>query len=381
MKKLIVILALALVALGGCRGLHTAADVDRSDYERTEQLIKKNYVKPDVKDSELFYGAVRGLVQSLNDPYSNFMDPKAAKRFMSMMSGSFSGIGARLGEKDGKLTVIAPLAGSPAEKAGLRGGDVIIAIDGVKTFEMMIDDAVSRIQGAAGTAVTITVVHDGAKEPVDIPIVRAEITSTPVKWSIVTNGGKKFAVITLSEFMANADVLFLKASGEAIASGVNGIVLDLRNDPGGTVDVAGNIICAWTPDGAPFVIFVSRDGKQEPKYCENVPSVLDGVPTVVLVNKGSASASEIAAGALQDYGKARVIGETTFGKGCAQAIIPYPDGSILRLTTDLWLTPKGRSINKTGITPDEIVKANPDDIEKGKDAQLDRAIQYLSNGT
>jgi len=184
--------------------------------------------------------------------------------------------------------------------------------------------------------------------------------------------------VTISHFSADTAAAFEKASQEALAAKVDGMVIDLRNDPGGLLDQAINVICHWSA-GVPLVYAEPRGEPRQALGCK-AGDTLKNMPTAVLVNKGSASASEIMAGALQDLGKARVIGETTYGKGCGQSVFEFPDGAQLRLTTFLWKTPKGRTIDKTGITPDEVLKAEPADIRAGKDVQLDRALQYLSTG-
>lgn len=353
--------------------------VDTSDYARTWKYIKQNHIDTQVKDEDLFYGSVAGLVEALDDPYSVFLPPKEAALDRSRMEGSFFGIGAELGLKEGRVTVIAPIADTPAAKAGLQAGDIIISVDGKETYRMKLTDVVILIRGEKGKPVKLMIYREGLKEPKEITVVRAEIVIHSVKWTPKKIGKKTFMVVTISSFIDDTAKLFDQAADEAKAANMNGMVVDLRNNPGGYLKSAIAISCNWVTAG-PIVIMEPRDEPPQPLNCEAVDGTLWDMPTVVLVNKGSASASEIMAGALQDYGKAHVIGETTYGKGCGQSVIKYPDGAELRLTTFLWKTPKNRSINKTGIAPDETLKADADDVAHGKDVRLDRALKYLTDG-
>lgn len=351
---------------------------DVNDYDRTWNHVKDHYVKGDAKESEMFYGAVRGIVESLHDPYSEFMSPAEAKEFETSTTGAFSGIGTEIGEKDGIITIMGVIEDLPAAKAGVLSGDILVAIDGVKTQGMTLIDAVKRIRGAKGTSVKLNIYREGFKEPQDFIVVRDNLVVPAAKWKTVAVGHKQFMVLRITQFNESADKLTKKAVNQALKEHLDGLVLDLRNNPGGRLDIAGHIACRWATLPS-YTIMERRGVKPEPLLCDERPTLLK-MPTVVLVNKHSASASEITAGALQDYGKARIIGETTYGKGCGQNVYDYPDGSVLKLTTFYWKTPKGRAIDKVGITPDEVVKPGPDDKPNGADAQLDRAIQYLKNG-
>lgn len=357
---------------------HAPPGIDFTDYYRTWHLIKTRHIKTDVTDQELFYGSVGGLVQALEDPYSSFYAPEEVELQDSSYDGSFAGIGAELKQKDRVIEVISPMDGSPAEAAGLKTGDIITAVDGKVIVGMKILKVVKLIRGKEGTEVTLTVYREGRKAPFDIKIVRGEIKTVSVKWDTSLKANRHIMVVELSMFKRDTSGLFAQAMVEAKESGVDAMVIDLRNNPGGMLHVARNVVCNWIAE-KPFVIEEPRGESPRPRGCNRLAPLQD-MPTVVLVNKGSASASEIMTGALQDYKQAYVIGEQTHGKGCGQSVIDYADGARLNLTTFLWKTPKNRSIHETGITPDEILKADPDDIEKGKDVQLERALQYLTGG-
>ncbi len=352
-------------------------DYDATDMNRTRTLIKNRYVRGDVHEKTLFYGAVRGMVESLKDPYSEYFDPDEAKEFKEAMYGTFVGIGAELGEKNGRLTVIAPIRGSPAEKAGVRSGDVIVSIDGKNARGLKVGEAVKLIRGKDGTTVKLGLFRAGTKKRLELEIVRAEIAMETVVSKTMKVGKKEFLLVQISGFHEETPAKFRAAVAGAIFRGVDGLIVDLRGNPGGMVDSVRNIICNWDPDG-PVTVMEPRGEKPHPILCEQKSSLLKDMKTAILVDGGSASASEIMTGALQDYGKARVFGEKTFGKGCGQNIIDYPDGSSLKLTTFLWKTPKGRSIDKVGLEPDETVKNSAKDDAAKRDATLQRALKWLA---
>lgn len=348
---------------------------DLTDYDRTIRLIKEQHVKgKDVKDADLFYSSVNGLVQALNDPYSEFMPPEEAKEFRTEMSGKVAGIGAIIGQKDSAFVIETPLEDSPAIKAGLKSGDYIIAVDSVAVHQMKLQNVIKLIRGPKGTKVKLTIARVGEKEPFDVEIIRDKVTIQSVKWQM--DERHNIMVVTITRFQEDTAEQFAKAIDKTLNVKAKGMVVDLRNNPGGSLPVVILMACNWVVR-EPVVFTVPRDRPAEPDDCL-LGGRLEDMPTAVLVNKGSASASEILAGALQDYGKARIIGETTWGKGCGQAVIPYPDGSLLKLTTFTWETPKRHTIDKVGVTPDEIVK--PDSKDPKKDPQLERALRFLSEG-
>ncbi len=354
------------------RSVSRSDSIDFSQFWDVWDRIKEKYVYKDVKDADLFYGAIEGLVYSLGDPYSVYMVPKTAEEFAKDLSGEFEGIGAEIGIKNGQLTVVSPLADSPAEHAGLRAGDKIMAIDKENTFGMDVNMAVSKIRGEAGTEVTLLVTRNGAGKAFDIVIMRAKINvpSVTFEWK-----GDKIAYIRILQFNEDTDVIFDRFAQKLVDENAKGIILDMRNNPGGFLDAAVNMASEWVDEG----MIVSE--KSDTGYSRDHETIgehrLSGIKTVVLVNGGSASASEIVAGALKDHGLADVIGEKTFGKGSVQDFETFPDGSALKLTVAEWYTPLGKNINKEGILPDVEIKQDWENEKVGEDVMLDRAIDII----
>ncbi len=351
-------------------------DIDFQAFWNVWKMVKERYVEQPTSDVKMFYGAVAGMVGSLQDPYSVFLDPEFAEKFSNELAGEFEGIGAEIGIKKDVLTVIAPLSGTPAEKAGLKAGDRILAIDGVDTTGMVVEDAVSRIRGAKGTQVKLLITRDGLKDAKEVVITRATITVQSVKWETKAVKGKKIGKIVISHFSENTEAKFNEAVRAVLLEDPDALVIDLRNNPGGFLDTAVAVSGEWISKDT-VVIEKFSDG-QKKAYPSDGLARLTGIPTVVLVNGGSASASEIVAGALQDDGKAVLVGEKTFGKGSVQDYVEFDDGSALKLTVALWLTPKERTINKEGIAPDVEVKMTPEDYDADKDPQLDKAYELLT---
>lgn len=335
-------------------------------------VIKETYVDPSVPETQLFYGSLQGMVSALNDPYSAFFTPDVTKEFTEQLEGKFEGIGAEITIRDKVLTVVSPIHNSPAEKAGVKAGDLILKIDGEDTQNMYLDQAVSKIRGAKGTSVTLSLFREGMDEPKDYTIVRDTIKVESVTWEMKESG--KIAYVKLNQFNEVTMPAWNQFVAEVQKTKPQGIILDLRNDPGGFLDTAIEIASDWIPSG-PVVIQKGRDGGNE-EYASNGMARLADYPTVVLINGGSASASEIVAGALQDYGKATIVGEKSFGKGSVQDFQLLPDGSALKLTIAKWLTPKGRVIDGVGITPDqELIDQVPESGEESR--HMNRAIQIL----
>ncbi|HLD18036.1 MAG TPA: S41 family peptidase [Patescibacteria group bacterium] len=350
---------------------HLAEDVDFGLYWDVWNAVKDRFYHQPVSDKELFYGSLKGMFASLGDPYTVFFDPKEAKEFQQDLSGSFEGIGAEIGIKDKQLQIVAPLSGSPAEQAGLKTGDFILAIDGKATDGMSVEEAVFLIRGARGTTVVFSLFREGWKEPQNFSVVRDTITVDSLVYEMRPDG---VAVIRIAMFNDETPSLFVNAVNEILNSGAKGVILDLRGDPGGLLTAAIDIASAWI--GPQPVVLEKSQGNQR-VYTGSGSERLAQIPTMVLVNGGSASASEIVSGALQDYGLATLIGTQTFGKGSVQDYSELPDGSAIKITEAEWLTPKGRSINEIGIEPDVTVEWTEEDMKVGRDPQMNKALELL----
>lgn len=348
----------------------SGANVDFGMFWDVWRMVEQQYVDQPVADEDLYYGALQGLVWGLGDPYSTFFTPEMAKEFAQELEGSFFGIGAEIGLDDGgSVVVIAPLPGTPADEAGVKAGDHILFIDETDTAGMSVTEAVQLIRGDKGTKVVLTMYREGTPEPFDIEIERDEISVDSVTWEVREDG---IAVITVTMFNEDTVRLFDKAVKEMLAAGSDQLILDLRNNPGGFLDGAITLAGYWI-DGQTVVIEEVRGERQE--FPAGGPNKLANIETVVLVNGGSASASEILAGALQDLNKAELIGEQTFGKGSVQEYHELADGSAVKITVARWLTPLGRSIDEEGIAPDQVIAPSENAEE---DSQLDTAVRFLT---
>ncbi|MBI2482580.1 S41 family peptidase [Candidatus Uhrbacteria bacterium] len=338
-------------------------------------LIDRDYLRQPVTDDRLLYGALAGMVEHLDDPYSAFFDPEHAKLFRQDLVGQLEGIGAEIGIKEKQLTVIAPLPGSPAERAGLRSGDVILAIDGTPTTNLTLEEAVARIRGSKGSSVILLIRSHAQRVPREVTIVRDVVHIQSVAHRTMTRNGKTIGVVTIAQFNADAVERLDTAVRELLAANVHGIVLDLRNNPGGFLQASVDIAGEWV-DRRVVVRERTNDGKITEHRSSGIARLV-AMPTVVLVNRGTASAAEILAGALQDYTLAEIIGERTFGKGTVQHLANLRDGSAVKLTIAEWLTPSGRSIERDGVVPDTAV-AIPDGTDLTKrDPQMDAALTAL----
>jgi carboxyl-terminal processing protease len=328
-------------------------------------------------DDQKLWGAMQGLASSYGDPYTVFMPPVEAKGFAETVAGSFSGVGMEIGIKDKILTVVAPLKGSPAEKAGLVSGDKILAIDGVSTEGLAVDQAVGKIRGESGTKVKLLVQH-ASDTPKEIEITRAPIEVPVVETTSRPDGVFVIAIYTFSAPSADR---FREALREFIQSGSSKLVIDLRGNPGGYLEAAVDIASYFLPLGE-TIVTEDYAGKQvnevhHSKGYNVFAASGRNIKTVVLINGGSASASEILAGALHDQGVATLIGEKSFGKGSVQELINLPGGASLKVTVARWLTPHGMSISQQGIVPDQEVKFTEEDFKAKKDPQMDAAAKYL----
>ena len=349
-------------------------DVDFDLYWNLWDTLKEKYVDgEEVTDKKLFYGSLKGMTQAVEDPYTVFMNPQKNQEFQESMSGTFEGIGAEVGIKDEILTIIAPLEGMPAQKAGLKAGDKVLEVNGESTKDMTLDEAVNKIRGEEGTEVTLTILRNGENETREITITRGVIQVKSVKTSLREDN---IYEIEITNFNDDTLDLFNKAVEEVLNKNPKGIVLDLRNNPGGYLDTSIEVASEWVETG---VIVKEKFGDGETSdYKARGRARLAGYPTVVLVNRGSASASEIVAGALQDHGEAVIIGEQTFGKGSVQNLNRFGDGSAVKITVAKWMTPEGRSISEEGIAPDISVEYTLEDYEADKTPQKDKAIEILN---
>lgn len=350
-------------------------DIDFNLFWNVWDQLKAKYVDKDkLDDKTMFYGAVQGMVESIGDPYTVFMEPKAAKEFSDDLAGTFEGIGAEIGKKDGIITIVAPLADMPAEKAGLQAGDKIYAIDGQPTMDFEIDQAVSKIRGKKGTEVVLTIFRKGFEKARDFKITRQTILVKSVKTKMRNDG---IFVITITNFNDDTSELFKKAAQEAIEKNPKGIILDLRNNPGGYLETSIDVASEWIDYGVIVTEQFNEEKKNE--YFHRGRARLKDFPTSVIVNQGSASASEIVAGALKDTGKAVIVGMKTFGKGSVQTLEDMQDGSSVKITVAKWLTPKGYNINQQGIIPDIEIDLTQEDYDKDADPQMDKAAEILIN--
>src|SRR3989344_6364536 len=340
-------------------------------------LLRKEHLKSaGLKDQDFLYGAVRGLVNSLDDPHTVFFPPEDSKKFEEDVNGNFGGIGAEIGVKEKQLVIIAPLKGNPAEKAGLKAGDKILAINDKNASGLDVSEAVKKIRGEIGTAVTLAILREGWEKPQDFKIIRDNIEIPTMEWSIIQKDDKKFIHLKLFSFNQNAPTVFYKAVLIVLYERPDGIILDLRNNPGGFLEVAINI-AGWFLDRGDIVATEKFRNQEEVVFRASGNAALKNIPMVILVNKGSASASEILAVALRAQIKTKLVGETTFGKGTVQELRNLSDNSTVKLTVANWLLPGGTLIDEKGIKPDIEVELKDEDAEKGRDPQLDKAVEVI----
>ncbi|MBI4038134.1 S41 family peptidase [Candidatus Daviesbacteria bacterium] len=353
-------------------------NIDFKLFWDTWDLVSREYLdKKAVDPTKMFYGAIQGMVQGIGDPYTVFLPPDAQKSTQEGLNGSFEGVGIQLGfNKDKRLVVIAPLDGTPAERAGLKPQDLIIKIDGKDTTSITLPEAVKLIRGLKGSQITLTVFREGEEDTKDYKIVRDTIIVKSVVWEIKeTKSAKKMAVLRLSRFGERTQDEWQKAVSDVLSKAPQGIVLDLRNNPGGFLEGAVFIASEFLEDGT--IVFQENQRGERLPYQVNRQGKLLKLPMVVLINKGSASASEIVAGALQDRKRAKLVGEQSFGKGTIQEAEELPGGTGVHITTAKWLTPKGYWVNETdGLKPDVKIEM-PKDLEKDQDPQLEKALELL----
>lgn len=357
------------------------ANVDYNLLWDAIKVLNQKYIDKPVDQQKILYGAVKGAVDSVGDPYTTFFPPQELNNFQTQLKGSFGGIGAEVGKKDGNIVVIAPLDDTPAKRAGILAGDIIVSVDGQSTQDWSVDQAVNKIRGPKGTPVTLSLFRTGKTKPFDVKIVRDNIIIKSVKWSykeVTASGQKKtVAVITMSEFGDDTRGLFDQAVNEILTKNVSGIILDLRNNPGGYLQTAVDIASNWVKAGDIVVSEAHSDGTTEKYNAEGNPR-LAGIKTLVLINGGSASASEILSGALHDHGIARLVGEKSFGKGSVQELVNLSGGGAVKVTVAKWITPGGINLNHNGLDPDIPAKLTEDDINSQKDPQMDKALEEIT---
>jgi carboxyl-terminal processing protease len=343
---------------------------DLNKITRTYSLIESKYLEPADHD-KIINGAINGMISSLGDPFTTYMDEKEASQFEESLSSSFQGIGAEVSMVDGRVTVVSPIKGSPAEKAGIRANDTILTINGEKLDGLSLSQAVMKIRGPRGTQAKLGILRQGSSDPMDIIVVRGDIPQETVYSEMMDNGIGK---IEIRQFSENTATRFAQELKSLESQNMRGLIIDVRDDPGGILPVVVSIVEPFVPKGKPIVQIEDRDGKREPT---NSKGEGKGYPVTVLINKGSASASEILAGAFKEAVGGKVIGETSFGKGTVQVTTEMGDGSNIKMTEYKWLTPDGNWIHKKGITPDIVVeqpeyfKAVP--LDKNKTLKSDMA--------
>lgn len=378
-----VLVAVSSFVMGarGSEWLATATSADQNqklpsslnyaELDAVYDVLRSNYAG-DLSAQDLLNGAKEGLVKATGDPYSEFFTDKEAEQFFSGLAGEFSGIGAELGMRDDRLTVISTLDGTPAQQSGLRAGDAIIQVNDQSTQDWSITEAVTNIRGKKGTTVKLTVLRGG--EVKTFNITRADIENPSVRSEIIAGN---IGVISISRFSDKDTVELAREAAQRFKQqGVQGVILDLRGNGGGYVQAAQGVAGIWI-EGGKVIVEERADGETIETLRAQGEPILDDMPTTVLINGASASASEIVAGALKDYGIATLVGQTSFGKGSVQQIVAVPGGGQLKVTVAKWFTPNGNNINGEGITPSVKVKLTEEDVNAGRDPQRAKAVEIL----
>lgn len=381
-------LSLFLVWLGFYTGLSVGKseckicppeEIDFSLFWEAYNRLKQNFVdKEKISVEKIIYGAISGMTKSLEDPYTVFLTPEETKRFEEDVSGTFEGIGIEIGIRKGQLQVIAPLEGTPAQRAGLQPGDKILKINDTPTFDITLDEAVRLIRGPKGTKVTLTIFREGWDETKELEIERDVINVPATKLEFKEVENQKIAHLKIYHFTLGAERDFRQKVLEILTNPTKKIILDLRNNPGGYLEEAKAITGWFLKNGEIIFIEEFANGERE-EYKSKGPGLLSEYKTVVLINEGTASGAEILAGALRDNRGTLLIGEKSFGKGSVQQVEKLKDGSSLKITIAKWLTPKGVLITDRGLEPDIKVEMSGKDEEEGKDPQLEKALEILKN--
>jgi carboxyl-terminal processing protease len=354
-------------------------DADFAPFWKVWNIINEKYPNPEIATAQdRVWAATQGLMSSLDDPYSVFFPPKDAKSFNEQIKGEFTGVGMEVGIKDGLLTVVAPLKNTPAERAGIKSGDKIIKINETSTADLPLDKAIEMMRGEKGTTVKLTTFREGDEVPRELSIVRDIIIIPTIDHKVLLNG---VHVISLYNFDANSAALFRNEILSFRDSGAKELIVDLRGNPGGYLDSAVDMASWFLPAGTTIVKEEYGDNKSQDILKSKGYNIFGkDLKMAILVDGGSASASEIFAGALSEHKVAKLIGQQTFGKGSVQELIPVTDDTYVKITIAKWLTPNNVSISEKGLTPDIIIKSNKGDEVGKADAQMDRALKYLTTG-
>ena len=339
--------------------------IDLSSVQKTYQELVANY-DGKLDTQKLIYGANRGLVEAAGDPHTAYMDPDETKEFDKSLSGQIGGgIGAEIGLRNNKPTIIKPLENSPAQKAGIKAGEAIVKVNDEASSDWSVEKVVSKIRGEVGTSVKLTLLSDGQTR--EVSVVRQNIVSPAVESEI----DGEIGILKVNRFGDDTVSLARKYASEFVEKGVKKVILDLRNNPGGTVGAAQGLLGIWLDNQ---IAMTERRGSEIVKTLRTTGTpILGNMKTVVLINGNSASASEITAGALREYGKATLVGQKSYGKGSVQIVLGLPGGSQMKVTEARWYTPKGKNIDKTGIEPDAKVDLSSDDVNNNVDPQMDKA--------
>jgi carboxyl-terminal processing protease len=358
-------------------------DINFSLFWEAYNALKESYVdSSQINDQDILYGAISGMVKSLGDPYTVFFPPDETKRFIEDVKGVFEGVGMEIGIRKGQLQVIAPLEGTPADKAGLRAGDKIIKVDDTLTADLTIEGAVELIRGPRGTEVVLTIFRDDWDETKEISVIRGVIEVPSLRWGLIDSSGQSnssgdIAYIKLYQFTEKAAFDFRVAAIEILNTESKKIILDLRNNPGGYLEVAQDIAGWFVQRENMVVVEEFGDGTKKEHKAQGNEAFLDH-KVVLLINEGSASGSEILAGALRDNNNILLIGEKSFGKGSVQGLERLRGGSTLKITVAKWLTPNGNLITDVGLEPDIKIDISSEDYEEERDPQLDKAIEVIN---
>jgi carboxyl-terminal processing protease len=353
-----------------------ATKTDFSPFWKVWNTLNEKYPSAsEITDQDKVYGAISGLVGSLNDPYSVFFNPDETKSFEEEIAGNFDGIGMEVGLKDKILTVIAPLKDTPAYRANIKSGDKIVKIDNTVTSDLSIEEAIKLIRGKKGTTVTLTIFREGSQKPEEIKIVRDTISIPTLDTELRKDG---IFVIKLYSFSANSANLFRNAMKQFAESGTDKLLLDLRGNPGGYLDASVDMASWFLPEGKTIVIEDYGSNKTAEIFRSRGYNIFnDKLKFIILIDNGSASASEILAGALRDNGRAKLVGSQSFGKGSVQEVIDVTPNTILKITVAKWLTPNGISISEKGLTPDYPIEITQKDLDAKKDPQLNKVVELL----